>query len=175
MGKILRTKKLTTLSELLIVVLGIGGILTTVYYLSPGLRTGEAKQLNGMTLDGQQIDNNQAADKMALPGTAISSKVSSKPTVRIAGYAWNAQSGIIAANGGPKTTEGSLMEQNGVKLEIIRQDWLTELRTMQLKFIQEYNKGIKHPTSNKSAFAVMIMGDGAPFYISSTQKTIDET
>ncbi|NJM80416.1 MAG: OmpA family protein [Flavobacterium sp.] len=66
------------------------------------------------------------------------------------------------------------MEKNGVNLEIIRQDWLSELRNMQMKFIEEFDQGAKFPTSDKSAFAVMIMGDGAPFYISSVQKSLDE-
>ena len=174
MGKILRTQKLTTLSELLIVIFGIGAILTTIYFVSPGLRTGESKALKGMDLNGTEVNNVVNAEKIELPSKALSTEVSNLPLVRIAGYAWNAQSGIIASNGGPKTTKGSLMEKNGVNLEIIRQDWLTELRNMQMKFIEEFDKGVKYPSSDKSAFAVMIMGDGAPFYISSAQKAIDE-
>jgi OmpA-OmpF porin, OOP family len=68
----------------------------------------------------------------------------------------------------------SLMEKNGVNLQIIRQDWLTELRNMQMKFVEEFDKGEAFPTSDKSAFGIMIMGDGAPFYISSAQKSLDE-
>lgn len=174
MGKILRTQKLTTLSELLIVMFGIGAILTIIYFVSPGLRTAVSKQLNGMELNSGEVNNVTNAEKIALPSTQLSSEVSNLPLVRIAGYAWNAQSGIIVSNGGSKTTKGSLMEKNGVNLEIIRQDWLSELRNMQMKFIEEYDKGVKYPSSDKSAFAVMIMGDGAPFYISSAQKAIDE-
>lgn len=174
MGKILRTSKLTTFSELLIVVLGIGGILGAIYFLSPGLRTEVSKKLDGITLDKAVVDNVVNADKIELPSKEVSNEVANKPLVRIAGYAWNAQSGIIVSNGGPKTTKGSLMEKNGVNLEIIRQDWLSELRNMQMKFIEEFNQGTKFPTSDKSAFAVMIMGDGAPFYISSVQKALDE-
>ncbi|WP_281636843.1 OmpA family protein [Flavobacterium marginilacus] len=174
MGKILRTEKLTTFSELLIVIIAIGGILGAVYYISPGIKTAISKQLNGMELNGTDVNNVTNAEKIALPSTDISSEVSSKPLVRIGGYAWNAQSGIIVANGGPKTTKGSLMEKNGVNLEIVRQDWLSELRNMQMKFIEEFDKGEAFPSSDKSVFAVMIMGDGAPFYISSAQKSLDE-
>lgn len=174
MGKILRTQKLTTLSELLIVMFGIGAILTIIYLVSPGLRTAVSKQLNGMELNSGEVNNVTNAEKIELPSTQLSSEVSNLPLVRIAGYAWNAQSGIIVSNGGPKTTKGSLMEKNGVNLEIIRQDWLSELRNMQMKFIEEFDKGVKYPNSDKSAFAVMIMGDGAPFYISSAQKAINE-
>jgi OOP family OmpA-OmpF porin len=174
MGKILRTEKLTTFSELLIVIAGIGAILGGVYYLSPGIKTAVSKQLNGIELNQTDVNNVTNAEKIALPSTEISSEVSDKPLVRIAGYAWNAQSGIIVSNGGPKTTKGSLMEKNGVNLEIIRQDWLSELRNMQMKFIEEFDKGEAFPSSDKSVFAVMIMGDGAPFYISSVQKSLDE-
>ncbi|MGX7667815.1 OmpA family protein [Flavobacterium pedocola] len=174
MGKILRITKLTTLSELLIVVVGIGAILTGVYFVSPGIQTAVSKQLTGIELNTTDVNNVTNAEKIALPSKEVSSAVSSKPLVRIAGYAWNGQSGIIVSNGGPKTTKGSLMEKNGVNLQIIRQDWLSELRNMQMKFIEEFDQGQEFPSSDKSAFAVMIMGDGAPFYISSVQKALDE-
>ncbi|KQW96273.1 phosphate ABC transporter substrate-binding/OmpA family protein [Flavobacterium sp. Root420] len=174
MGKILRTEKLTTFSELLIVIAGIGAILGGVYYLSPGIKTAVSKQLNGIELNQTDVNNVTNAEKIALPSKEISSEVADKPLVKIGAYAWNAQSGIIVSNGGPKTTKGSLMEKNGVNLEIIRQDWLSELRNMQMKFIEEFDKGEAFPSSDKSVFAVMIMGDGAPFYISSVQKSLDE-
>ena len=174
MGKIFKSKKLTTLSEFLILIGGIGAILAVIYVVSPGLRTDSSKQLDGIDLNTDEVNNVTNAEHLELPSTALSTEVSSQPLIRIAGYAWNAQSGIIVSNGGPRTTKGSQMEKNGVNLEIIRQDWLTELRNMQMKFIEEFDKGNKFPSSNKSAFGVMIMGDGAPFYISSTQKAIDE-
>ena len=174
MGKILRTTKLTTFSEFLIVAGGIGAILGAIYFISPGIKTAVSKQLTGIELNSSDVNNVTNAEKIALPSKEVSSDVSNKPLVRIAGYAWNATSGMIVANGGPKTTKGSLMEKNGVNLEIIRQDWLTELRNMQMKFIEEFDGGEAFPTSDKSAFAIMIMGDGAPFYISSAQKSLDE-
>lgn len=173
MGKILRTTKLTTFSELLIVLGGIGAILGAIYFISPGLKTAVSKQLNGIELNTTDVNNATNAEKIALPSTEVSTEVTSKPLVRIAGYAWNAESGIIVANGGAKTTKGSLMEKNGLNVEIIRQDWLSELRNMQMKFIKEFDGGTAFPTSDKSAGLVMIMGDGAPFYISSVQKELD--
>jgi OOP family OmpA-OmpF porin len=125
MGKILRTQKLTTLSELLIVIVAIGAILGAIYFISPGIKTSISKKLDGIDLNQTDVNNVTNAEKIALPSKDISSEVSDKPLVRIGGYAWNAQSGIIVANGGPKTTKGSLMEKNGVNLEIIRQDWLS--------------------------------------------------
>lgn len=174
MGKILRTSKLTTLSELLIVIVVIGGILASVYYFSPGLRVGEAKQLDKLNIDNQDVNNITAVEKLPLPSTKRSSLVDDKPLVKIAAYAWNAQSGIIVSNGGALTTEGSLMEKNGVNLEIVRQDWLSELRNMQMKFVEEFDRGEEFPDADKSAFAIMMMGDGAPFYISTMQQALDD-
>lgn len=174
MGKILKINKLTTFSELLIVFAGIAAVLGIIYAVSPGLKTAVSKQLEGMELNKGDVNNVTNAEKIALPSKDISTEVSGKPLVRIAGYAWNGQSGMIVANGGPRTTKGSIMEKNGVNLEIIRQDWLSELRNMQMKFIEEFDQGQAFPSSDKSAFAVMIMGDGAPFYISSVQKALDE-
>jgi len=174
MGKILRTEKLTTFSELIIVIAAIGAILGGVYYLSPGIKTAVSKQLNGIELNQTDVNNVTNAAKIELPSTEVSTEVANKPLVRIGAYAWNAQSGIIVSNGGPRTTKGSLMEKNGINLEIIRQDWLSELRNMQMKFIEEFDKGEAFPSSSKSVFAVIIMGDGAPFYISSVQKALDE-
>jgi outer membrane protein OmpA-like peptidoglycan-associated protein len=66
------------------------------------------------------------------------------------------------------------MEKNGLNVEIIRQDWVSELRNMQMKFIEEFDRGVEYPKSNKSVYAVMIMGDGAPYYISTMQAALDE-
>ncbi|MBG6132283.1 outer membrane protein OmpA-like peptidoglycan-associated protein [Aquimarina sp. EL_43] len=174
MGKILRTKKLTTLSELIIVIILLGAILGAVYYFAPGLRVGEAKQLDELNINKDEVDNVTTSEKLELPSNSLSNSVKNKPLVRMAAYAWNAQSGIIVSNGGPKTTKGSLMEQNGVNLEIIRQDWLSELRNMQMKFIEEFDRGEEFPDADKSAFAIMMMGDGAPFYISTMQQALDD-
>jgi OmpA-OmpF porin, OOP family len=174
MGKILRSSKLTTLSELIIVIIVLGGILSAVYYYSPGLRVGEAKQLDQLNISKDEVDNVTAVERIELPSTDLSREVRDKPLVRIAAYAWNAQSGIIVSNGGAKTTKGSLMEKNGVNLEIIRQDWLSELRNMQMKFIEEFDRGEEFPDADKSAFAIMMMGDGAPFYISTMQQALND-
>lgn len=161
----------TLLSKSLITLVVAGTVGAGVYYLSPGLRVNESKTLEGLKVNSTDINNLITSSLEAVPSTNKSSKVASQPLVRIAGYAWNAQSGIIAANGGAKTTEGSQMEANGINLELIRQDWLTELRNLQMKFIENFDQG---KTNNDGAAGIMIMGDGAPYYISSAQQAIDE-
>ncbi len=164
--------KLTGLSKLLITLLIVGIVGFLIVKFSPGLKIGESQQLEGINVSEEDVNNVSTSAELPPPSIQASSKVSSKPLTRIGGYAWNAQSGIIVANGGPKTTEGSMMEQNGVNLEIVRQDWLTELRNLQMKFVEQYDGGTAHP--KEGVFAVMIMGDGAPFYISSTQQALND-
>jgi outer membrane protein OmpA-like peptidoglycan-associated protein len=166
--------KLTKLSQYLIIGVGIAVVLAGVYVFAPGLRVSASKQLNSLTMDSSELNNVTKGDELPLPSKDVSSKVSGLGKIRVAEYAWNGNSGMIVANGGPKTTEGSLMEAAGVNLEIVRQDMVGGLRDMQVKFVEEYASGVEYPTSDKSAFAVSIMGDGAPFYITTTQKSLDE-
>src|SRR5688572_171273 len=168
----MKWSSLTLFSKILISVLVAGAVGASVYFLSPGLRVSESKKLDRLDVSDKDVNNVVTSEELPLPGAETSSTAASKPLVRIAGYAWNGQSGIIAANGGPKTTKGSLMEKNGVNLEIIRQDWLTELRNLQMKFVEEFDKGNAFP--KEGAAGIMIMGDGVPFYISSVQQALDD-
>ena len=174
MGKILKTKKLTTFAEGLIVAVGLAIVLTAVYFFAPGLRVGGSKTLESITVTSDNIDNKAQDAELPLPSTEVSTKVASQPLGRIAEYAWNGNSGMIAANGGPRTTKGSIMETLGVNLELVRQDQVGELRNMIIKFVEEYDGGNATPTSEKSAFGVSIMGDGAPYFITTTQQAIDQ-
>jgi outer membrane protein OmpA-like peptidoglycan-associated protein len=175
MGKILKTKTFTTGFEAVIVVVALALILGGVYWFAPGLRVSASKTLAGLELSNDNINNVTSGTKLDVPSKDVSNEVSNKPKMRIAEYAWNGNAGMIAANGGPNTTEGSLMEAAGVNLEIVRIDGINDLRNMQVKFVEEFDAGNPNPSSDKSAFAVSIMGDGGPFYATTTQKRLDET
>lgn len=168
----MKWSNLTLFSKALITIIVAGIIGALVYYLSPGLRIDESKSLDKLDVSDKDINNVITSEELPLPGNEVSSEISSKPLVRIGGYAWNAQSGIIVANGGSKTTKGSLMEKNGVNLEIVRQDWLSELRNLHMKFVEEFDQGKNSPTQGVAG--IMIMGDGVPYYISSVQQALDD-
>ncbi|TAF96733.1 MAG: hypothetical protein EAZ32_07455 [Cytophagia bacterium] len=162
--------KLTNIGKIAIIVLVVGAAALLYNYFGPQIKVLESK--NVATIDVQHDDVNvtTTSAQAALPSEAVST--ASKPLINISGYAWNAQSGIIAANGGPRTTQGSLMEKNGINLSLTRQDWLSELRNNQMKFIEAFDQGKDFPAEGSAG--IMIMGDGAPFYISSTQQALDE-
>jgi outer membrane protein OmpA-like peptidoglycan-associated protein len=168
----MKWSNLTLFSKSLIALVVAGGIGGAVYFLSPGLRVDESKAVEKLNVSDKDVNNVVTSAELPVPGEEASSTVASKPVVKIAGYAWNAQSGIIVANGGPKTTQGSIMEKNGVNVEIIRQDWLSELRNLQMKFVEEFDKGNSSP--KEGAAGIIIMGDGVPFYISSAQQALDD-
>ncbi len=174
MGRILKQAKLTTLAEGVIVALGVILICGIVYMVSPGLRVAVSKEMKALAINGDDLNNVTKGAELPLPSAMPSTSVDANKLIRIAEYAWNGNSGMIVANGGPRTTEGSLMEAGGVNLEIVRQDMVGGLRDMQIKFVEEFSKGAAYPKSEKSAFAVSIMGDGVPFYITTTQKALDE-
>lgn len=193
MGKILKINGATNLLEGLIVVVLVTVILGGVYWYAPGLRVDASKQLSGLTLSKDHIDNvtkgtmiplpsDQSAKTTVLNGKTVptewdesySTKVSSLPLNRIAEYAWNCNSGMISALGGPRTTKGSLMEAAGVNLELVRLDGVSDLRNMMLKFVDEYASGKEYPESDKSAFGVSIMGDGVPFFIATGQQALND-
>ncbi len=174
MGRFLKIQRLTNAAEILIIAVGLGVVLTGVYFFAPGLRVAVSKQLTGLDINTDKLDNVTKGAQLPVASETPSTEVANKGLIRIAQYAWNGNSGMIVANGGPRTTEGSLMEAAGVNLEIVRQDMVGGLRDMQIKFVEEFDKGEAYPKSDKSAFAVSIMGDGVPFYITTTQKSLDE-
>ncbi len=86
-----------------------------------------------------------------------------KPEVRLLGYAWNAQMGMLGAIGGPQATKGSLMCKYGVNMRFQRQDDNGKLTEALVAFATELSQGNANPT--KGAHFVTIMGDGGAAFL----------
>jgi outer membrane protein OmpA-like peptidoglycan-associated protein len=86
-----------------------------------------------------------------------------KPEIRMLGYAWNAQMGLMFAIGGPQATQGSLMCQNGVNLKWARQDDNGKLTDALVAFATDLSQG--NPNPDKGAHFVCIMGDGSATFL----------
>src|SRR5262249_61354504 len=56
-------------------------------------------------------------------------------------WAWNAQQGLLFANGGTQATEGSLMGKSGVNLKLSPQDAVDQMQAELVKCASELAKG----------------------------------
>jgi OOP family OmpA-OmpF porin len=90
--------------------------------------------------------------------------------VRFLVWAWNSQMGLMLANGGPETTRGSLMDRQGVSLNLIRQDDTTKMQEALTAFAQELKNGNPNPTAG--AHFVAIMGDGSASFLKGLNDTL---
>lgn len=102
---------------------------------------------------------------------APSDNVTSKalPKINLDIMAWNAQMGVIFANGGAQTTEGSLMEKHGVFLTIKRQDDINQASTELIKFAKDYKD---NPASATGTNMFGMMGDGSPATLASLNEQL---
>lgn len=84
------------------------------------------------------------------------------PAVKILIYAWNAHQGLIFANGGPRSTKGSLMAKAGIDLQLTREDDNNKLQAALVSAAQA--TAAKKPVVD-GASCVTIMGDGTPAFL----------
>ncbi len=87
-----------------------------------------------------------------------------KPQVRMLVMAWNAQMGLMFANGGPVSTNGSLMCKYGVNLKITRQDDCGKMQEQLIALATALSNG-SDPGDNPQF--VVIMGDGSATFLKS--------
>jgi OmpA-OmpF porin, OOP family len=95
----------------------------------------------------------------------------STPALRWQLWAWNAQMGLMFANGGANTTENSLMAKNGVNLALTRQDDVPQMQASLIKFANEYKS---NPATTEGTQFVSIMGDGAPAFMAGLQPELEK-
>lgn len=87
-------------------------------------------------------------------------------------WAWNAQMGMMFANGGPETTEGSLMAEHHVNLKLTRQDDAAKMQDGLVEFATQLSQGNPQPT--RGAHFVCIMGDGAASFLAGLNATLEK-
>lgn len=104
-----------------------------------------------------------------LPSQELANVNSTK--IIIEEMAWNSQMGINFANGGPLTTKSSLMEKYNVNLSIKRQDDCNQMASNLIKFANDYKN---NPSTAVGTNFVMIMGDGAPSFLSGVNNELSK-
>lgn len=94
---------------------------------------------------------------MALPQDSPANVPST--LIRGAIWEWNAQMGLLFANGGSTTTTGSLMAKRNVNLMLYRQDDTGKMQEDLIACAKELKDGA--PNCSNGANFVVIMGDGS--------------
>jgi len=168
--------KMTVGAKIVLGLIAVGLLVWGLSVFAPGLIVSESVTVDEFQLDNKNIDNQSDAAFIELPSTSPSTAVAGEPLIRFAGYAWDCEMPMITGNGGNVTMKGSLMERENINFEFVRQDWLSELKTGQLKFLEMFDKGVANPCeeSDKAYAAIVMMGDGAPWYLATVQQKINE-
>jgi OOP family OmpA-OmpF porin len=106
--------------------------------------------------------DNPASGSVAYKTPGASAGCTDQPEVRMNIWAWNAQMGLMAANGGKQSTDGSLMCDERVNLKLIREDDGNKMQENLTAFASSLKNGNSNPRDG--VHFVAIMGDGAaPF------------
>lgn len=92
------------------------------------------------------------------------------PEVRMLVMAWNSQMGLLYANGGPRPTEGSLMQKHGVNLSVVREDDVGKMQTQLIAFAKALKGGSPNPSDGAHFMAVM--GDGSAATIAGMEESL---
>jgi OOP family OmpA-OmpF porin len=87
-------------------------------------------------------------------------------------WEWNAQAGLLFANGGPTTTSGSLMAKRNVNLVLIRQDDTGKMVEDLVSCAKELSGGTNQCSTG--ANFVIIMGDGSGQFAAAANPQLDK-
>ena len=94
------------------------------------------------------------------------------PEVRFNVWAWNAQMGMMAANGGKQATDGSLMCSEKVNLRLIREDDSNKMQENLVAFAVALKSGESNPKAG--VHFVAVMGDGGAQFLKGLNDVLEK-
>jgi outer membrane protein OmpA-like peptidoglycan-associated protein len=152
---------------ILVVVAWFGG---TKLGLIPEIGVAPTKTLSKIDLPDLPVNDNIGKVSLAdLPTSKVARITGTQ--VRFLVWAWNSQMGLMLANGGIETTQGSLMDKHGVNVKLTRQDDAVQMQNELIKFATELKDNAQ--PKNGTHF-VAIMGDGSAAFLAGLNPQLEK-
>ncbi|PSL35019.1 OmpA family protein [Chitinophaga ginsengisoli] len=143
------------------------GIIGVRWYQGRPKQVGESLEVGKVVLpDAPDASLSGNAVKVPLPGSEPAGNGGTQITwLRMA---WNSQFSGMYANGGVRTTKGSLFDNAKLDITYVRQDDCNKQMADLVKFAQEYKKD-----ANTPGVLITFMGDGMPAFMTALSKELD--
>jgi OmpA-OmpF porin, OOP family len=148
-------------------------VIVTVVILSVRWYQGRPKEVGesidiGMVALPDALEPSLAANaiKLAIPSTENS--VNGGTQITWERMAWNSQFSGMYANGGVRTTKGSLFDKAKLDVTYLRQDDCNKQMADLVKFANEYKSN-----PNTPGVLITFMGDGMPAFVTSLAKELE--
>jgi len=152
---------------LLIAIIVAAGIVSIKWYQARPKEAGKAVEVGKVTLpDAPEASLNDHAVLLPLP--AATEAVNGGTLINWERMAWNAQFSGMYANGGVRTTKGSLFDNAHLDITYIRQDDCNKQMADLVKFAGGYKTN-----PNTPAVLVSFMGDGMPAFMTALSKELE--
>lgn len=135
-------------------------VLIAIIAVYVGVKHSSKKVAQSQSIDqismASPFNEEKVTTEVKLPLPDFDNPVGTGTPVKFKIMAWNAQFGLMYANGGSRTSKGSLMAKNGINCEIIRQDNCN----ISLKSFQDNAQKLADGKTTTPEI-LCIMGDGA--------------
>jgi outer membrane protein OmpA-like peptidoglycan-associated protein len=138
------------------------GLVCVTFWANPEL-------LHKLAPTATDAPKSNVPEAVTLPGEAIAAAsegppgCADLPEVRFYHWAWNAQMGMMLANGGKRAQKDSSMCKHGVNLTLVREDSSDVMQNELVSFGESLKNGESNP--KKGAHFVAIMGDGGAQFL----------
>jgi OmpA-OmpF porin, OOP family len=160
--------KLKTSGKFLIIILIIAAIFAgkVLWWDKRPKEAKESTEIGKVTLpDAPEASLKGNATMLNLPSADVATNGGSSIVWKI--MAWNSQFALMYANGGEKTTKGSLIDKAKLQIELLRQDDCNKSMADIVKFANDY----KNDPNTPGVFA-SFMGDGMPAFFAALVKEL---
>lgn len=178
--------KLTAVGKIVVFLLVIGAVVGIYRVMSgtekgkellgkviPGAKTKKSVIPGNADLPTMNTDTGNGSDNPTTPAfvpQGDAAGCTNKPEVRMLVWAWNAQMGLMYANGAPQAAQGSAMCGQGVNLKLSRQDDSSKMQEGLVTFADALSKGNANP--KVGTHFVAIMGDGGAAFLTTLNKAL---